>query len=152
MKHKIVYNDCYGGYTLSYKAIDWLSEHGSERTKNFIAQKRIEAKEREDFSSASQERIDYSTKLYVMDAVRSFLKRHDPDLVAVVEALGKEASGTFSELAIAEIDEDKYFIDECDGRETVVNPADLCWEVIDEYDDMVEAAAPPVDVCWTGIE
>ena len=27
MKHKIVYNDCYGGYTLSYKAIDWLSEH-----------------------------------------------------------------------------------------------------------------------------
>ena len=54
MKHKIVYNDCYGGYTLSYKAIDWLSEYGSEITKNFIAQKRIEAKEKEDFSSASQ--------------------------------------------------------------------------------------------------
>lgn len=67
-----------------------------------------------------------------MDAVRSFLKRHDPDLVAVVEALGKEVNCTFSELAIAEIDEDKYFID--------------------EYDDMVETAAPPVDVCWTGIE
>lgn len=67
-----------------------------------------------------------------MDAVRSFLKRHDPDLVAVVEALGKEVNYTFSELAIAEIDEDKYFID--------------------EYDDMVETAAPPVDVCWTGIE
>ena len=31
MKYKIVYNDCYGGYTLSYKAIDWLSEHGSEK-------------------------------------------------------------------------------------------------------------------------
>ena len=87
-----------------------------------------------------------------MDAVRSFLKRHDSDLVAVVEALGKEASGTFSELAIAEIDEDKYFIDEYDGRETVVTPADLSWEVIDEYDDMMVAAAPPVDVCWTGIE
>ena len=152
MKHKIIYNDCYGGYTLSYKAIDWLSEHGSERTKHFIAKKRIEAKERDDFSSASQERIDYSKKFYVMDAVRSFLKRHDPDLVAVVEALGKEASGAFSELAIAEIDEDKYFIDEYDGRETVVTPVDLCWEVIDEYDDMVVAAAPPVDVCWTGIE
>ena len=51
MKYKIVYNDCYGGYTLSYKAIDWLSEHGSESTKNFIAQKRIEAKERDDFLS-----------------------------------------------------------------------------------------------------
>ena len=147
MKHKIVYNDCYGGYSLSYKAIDWLSEHGSESIKNFIAQKRIEAKEKEDFSSASQERIYNVTKFYVMDAVSSFLKRHDPDLVAVVETLGKEASGTFSELAIAEIDEDKYFIDEYDGMETIVTPADLCWEVIDEYDGMVEATSPPVDVC-----
>ena len=151
MKHKIVYNNCYGGYTLSDKAIDWLSEHGSESTKNFIAHKRIEAKEKEDFSSASQERVD-NIKFYVMDAVRSFLKRHDPDLSAVVEALGKEVNGTFSELAIMEIDEDKYFIDEYDGRESVVTPADLCWEVVDEYDDMVVAAAPPVDVCWTDTE
>ena len=51
-----------------------------------------------------------------------------------------------------EIDEDKYFIDEYDGRESVVTPADLCWEVVDEYDDMVVAAAPPVDVCWTDTE
>lgn len=43
MKHKIVYNDCYGGYALSDKAVEWLSEHGSERTKKFIAQKRLEA-------------------------------------------------------------------------------------------------------------
>ena len=151
MKHKIVYNDCYGGYSLSDNAIDWLSEHGSERTKNFITKKRIEAEEKDDFSSASQERMD-NIKFYVMDAVRSFLKRHDPDLVAVVEALGQEVNGSFSKLTIAEIDEDKYFIDESDGRESVVTPTDLCWEVIDEYDDMVEAAAPPVDVCLTGIE
>ena len=131
MSHKIVYNSCYGGYSLSDKAIDWLSEHGSERTKNFIAQKRIEAKEIEDFTSASQERIYNVTKFYVMDAVRSFLKRHDPDLVAVVEALGKEVNGTFSELDIEEIDEDKYFIEEYDGRETVVTPYDICWEVIE---------------------
>lgn len=131
MSHKIVYNNCYGGYSLSDKAIDWLSEHGSERTKNFIAQKRIEAKETEDFTSASQERIYNVTKFYVMDAVRSFLNRHDPDLVAVVEALGKEVNGTFSELDIEEIDEDKYFIEEYDGRETVVTPDDICWEVIE---------------------
>ena len=95
MKHKIVYNSCYDGYILSYKAIDWLSEHGSERTKNFIAKKRIEAKETEEISSASQERIYSVTNFYVMDAVRSFLKRHDPDLVSVVEALGKEVNGPF---------------------------------------------------------
>lgn len=115
MGHKIVYNSCYGGYSLSNKAIDWLSEHGSERNRNFIAQKRIEAREIEDFGSASQERIDNVTKFYVMDSVRSFLKIHDPDLVAVVEAL---------------IDGDMYSIKEYDGRETVVTSDDICWEVI----------------------
>ena len=49
-----------------------------------------------------------------------------------VEPLGKEVNCTFSEFVIAEIDEDKHFIDEYDCRETVVTPADLCWEVIDE--------------------
>ena len=122
MKHKIVYNNCYGGYALSSKAIDWLSEHGSERTKQFITRKRLEV---------SEKTINNSTKIfYVMDALRSFLERHDPDLVAVVEALGKEVNDTFSDLAIEEIDGDMYNIEEYDGKETVVTPDDLCWTVI----------------------
>lgn len=122
MKHKIVYNNCYGGYTLSDKAIEWLSEHGSERTKKFIAQKRLEANEKT---------INDSTKIfYVMDALRYFLQRHDPDLVAVVEALGKEVNGTFSSLAIEEIDGDQYYIEEYDGKETVITPDDIGWTVI----------------------
>lgn len=122
MKHKIVYNDCYGGYSFSDKAIEWLSEHGSERTKKFIVQKRLEANEKTKYDS--------SKIFYVMDALRYFLKRHDPDLVAVVEALGKEVNGIFSDLSIAEIDGDKYYIEEYDGRETVVTPEDICWTVI----------------------
>lgn len=122
MKHKIVYNDCYGGYAFSDKAVEWLSEHGSERTKKFIAQKRLEANEKT---------INDSTKIfYVMDALRYFLKRHDPDLVAVVEALGKEVNGTFSRLAIEEIEGDMYNIEEYDGKETVVTPDDIGWTVI----------------------
>lgn len=122
MKHKIVYNDCYGGYSLSDKAINWLSEYGSERTKQFITRKRSEANEKT---------INDSTKIfYVMDALRHFLKRHDPDLVAVVKALGKEVNGTFSDLAIEEIDGDMYNIEEYDGKETVVTPEDICWTVI----------------------
>ena len=31
MKHKMGYNDCYGGYTLADKAIDWLSERWRNR-------------------------------------------------------------------------------------------------------------------------
>ena len=122
MKHKIVYNDCYGGYALSNKAIDWLAEHGSERTKQFIAKKRLEANEKT--------KCDSSKIFYVMDALRYFLKRHDPDLVAVVEALGKEVNGTFSDLAIEEIDGDMYDIEEYDGKETVVTPDDIGWTVI----------------------
>ena len=39
--------------------------------------------------------------------------------------------GPFSELGIEEIDEDKYFIDEHDGMETVVTPDCICLEVIE---------------------
>ena len=41
-------------------------------------------------------------------------------------ALGKEVNGPFSELGIEEIDGDMYFIDEYDGRETVVTSDDIC--------------------------
>ena len=124
MRHKVVYNNDFGGYALSDKAINWLSEHGSDRTKKFIAKKRIEANNRT---------INDSTKIfYVMDAVRNFLERHDPDLVAVVEALGKEVNDTFSSLAIEEIEVDMYSIDEYDGKETIITPDDLCWNVIQE--------------------
>lgn len=131
MKYKIVYNDCYGGYALSDKAIDWLAEHGSERTKQFIAKKRLEASEKiMDYVSKVRGTADSTRKFYVMDAVRNFLERHDPDLVSVVEALGKEVNDTFSSLAIEEIDGDEYIIDEYDGRETVLTPEDICWTVI----------------------
>lgn len=122
MKHKIVYNDCYGGYAFSDKAVEWLSEHGSERTKKFIAQKKLEANEKT--------KNDSTKIFYVMDALRYFLRRHDPDLVAVVEALGKEVNGTFSRLAIKEIEGDMYNIEEYDGKETVVTPDDIGWTVI----------------------
>lgn len=131
MKHKIVFNDCYGGYALSDKAIDWLSEHGSERTKQFIAKKRAEANDKiKEYDSRVQVTADSIRKFYVMDAVRNFLERHDPDLVAVVESLGKEASGTFSDLVIEEIDVEEYYIEEYDGKETIVTPEDTCWTVI----------------------
>ncbi len=131
MKHKIVYNNCYGGYALSDKAIDWLSEHGSERTRQFITQKKIEANERiKDYDPKVRVTANSTRKFYIMDAVRNFLERHDPDLVAVVEALGKEVNDTFSSLAIEEIARDMYNIEEYDGKETVVTPDDIGWTVI----------------------
>lgn len=103
----------------------------SERTKKFIAQKRLEANEKtKDGDFRSRITADNTRKFYVRDAVIRFLKRHDQDLIAVVEALGKEVNGTLSDLAIAEIDGDMYDIEEYDGKETVVTPEDICWTVI----------------------
>jgi hypothetical protein len=49
------------------------------------------------------------------------LDRTDPDLIKVIEELGTEAaSGDCSSIAIADIGESKYHIDEYDGWETVI--------------------------------
>lgn len=49
------------------------------------------------------------------------LERHDPHLVQVVEEMGNESWGDFSELAIVEIPDGlSYTIHEYDGLETVV--------------------------------
>ncbi len=48
------------------------------------------------------------------------LSRHDPNLVACVEKLGKKANGEHASLFITEIpDEIQYIIQEYDGREHV---------------------------------
>ena len=53
----------------------------------------------------------------------SSIERHDPILVRVVEELGSEkASGMCSELAIADIGDSLYRIEEYDGYETVITP------------------------------
>ena len=48
--------------------------------------------------------------------------RHHPALVAAVESLSDTG-----DLAICEIDSDKYHIDEYDGMETVMTPDDIEW-------------------------
>jgi len=60
------------------------------------------------------------------DIVHS-LTRHDARLVAVVEALGDEASGGFASLMVETIEVPMYRIDEYDGNETVQTPDDIVW-------------------------
>lgn len=112
MGNKVVYHPDYGVYELSDKAVDWLSEHGSDNTKQFI-------KDHPDNEMRS-------TKGYLSD----FLRRHDPDLIAVVETLGKDASWNGEELVITEINSDKYYIEEFDGSEMIMTPDEINWIVI----------------------
>jgi hypothetical protein len=57
------------------------------------------------------------------------VKRHDPRLISIVEELGLErASGPYSELHIAEIYCDLYYIDsDHSGAEAVITPDDFEW-------------------------
>ena len=45
----------------------------------------------------------------------------------VVEDLGSAANGSFAELAIAEIEGNRYYIDEYDGNEVVQTPDTINW-------------------------
>jgi hypothetical protein len=80
MSIKVVYNACFGGFSLSRKACERLVELGRDK-----AQKELELGNSYEYNS------------YCRD-----ISRHDPLLVQVVEELGDEASGSCAELCITE--------------------------------------------------
>ena len=108
---KVVYNDCYGGFSLSNEALEWLLERGSrgvELYKNAI--------------------------LWSKGTWRG--PRHDPLLVECIETLGEKANGRFGKLEIHELNGPKYIIDEYDGMETVEEPEDIQWiDVREEWEE-----------------
>ena len=62
------------------------------------------------------------------------VRRHDPRLISIVEEIGLErASGSYSNLQIAEIDYNLYQIREYDGSEKIVVPNDLEWTDATDY-------------------
>jgi hypothetical protein len=113
-KVKVVYNACYGGFSLSRKAVEKLIQLGSKEA----------AAELADHDEAFK---DYPALANL--GVRLYLDRHDPFLVQVVEELGSEASGDCAHLKIAELSGNKYIIDEYDGFESVSEPDDINWIV-----------------------
>jgi hypothetical protein len=58
------------------------------------------------------------------------LERDDPILAQVVEELGEEANGAFSDLQIEELEAGtRYRIEEYDGFETVEVESDYSWRI-----------------------
>ena len=104
MSIKVVYNNCFGGFVISRACAERMAELGNKE-----AQSMIEAE-------------SYRFHGFIYET-----PRHDSILVQAVEELGEDASGDMSELRIYELSGDKYFIDEYDGSETVVEPKDVCW-------------------------
>jgi hypothetical protein len=112
---KIVYNACYGGFSLSREAVEMLAVIGDQGA--------IKALTREPAHSG-----------YYIFA--PFNERYNKNLVTVVEALGNKASGRYANLCIAEIEGDKYNIQEYDGFETVITPASYSWVTVDKEDNV----------------
>jgi hypothetical protein len=114
--HKVVANVCYGGFSLSMKAIKWLSEHCEDNElKAFI-----------------KDHIN-DNHLYVESCISTWFddKRHHKDLVNVVETLGSDANGGCADLCVVKISGNQYRIEEYDGAEEVVTPEDSDWIIIE---------------------
>jgi len=97
---KIVYNACYGGFSVSRTAYDRYWEIKGENPPR-----------------------DFSPYDFEND-------RSDPVLVQVVEELGKKANTDYSNLQIRELPAGtKYRIDEYDGSESVMTQDEYTWSV-----------------------
>jgi len=110
---KIVINCCYGGFGLSDTALEMiLNRKGIEWEKKLpIHEWGFSFYTRKDNPEESLE----AHNLFTWD------KRNDPILIEVVEALGEDAWGSYSELKVVEI------------------PDEVDWEIVD-YDGMEHVA------------
>jgi hypothetical protein len=128
-EREVVINRCFGGFGLSPRAVEaYLARQGKEcfwfvdaRDENGRLQLRGQKVPTDDpdgvFIAYSYTSPDASedSYFYARD-----IERDDPDLVAVVRELGKDADGTHAELAIVSIPGDAdWFIDEYDGQEHI---------------------------------
>ena len=110
---KIVYNVCYGGFSLSDEAVEmYLKLQGLNYTK-------VKGDWGDHFE------VEGDPDFYSRN-----IKRHDPTLVKVVELLGDRANGDCAKLCLEEVaDGTPYRISEYDGMESVETLGNIDWEI-----------------------
>ena len=120
---KIVYNACYGGFSLSYDAIIRYAEikgitlYPEKDKYSFVYW----------YTKSKDQRKDDGNDGYFLDRG---ISRTDPALVQVVEELGEKANGQVAELCIRELSPGiRYRIHEYDGSESVMTIDEYDWEV-----------------------
>ena len=127
---KIVFNTCFGGASLSDKAIERYAElkgitlYKSPEEPIYGTNYYLCTEEVYNTLSDLEKRDFY---FYSHDIFRD---RTDPVLVQVIEELGDAANGWSADLQICELPAGtKYHIDEYDGIETVKTPDDYDWQI-----------------------
>lgn len=103
---EVAYNDKYGGFGISKRALERMVELGSEDAKKYY------------------EKLDKNL-LSSYDSFYHDVVRFDPILIQVIKELGKRANGGGSRLAVAKVHLDSLIQTECyDGKESVRNAMD----------------------------
>jgi hypothetical protein len=117
---KVVYNACFGGFSISKECAEKMAELGNDEAKEILADyhKRQFERPTSGFSPFSSMWYGYLRET----------PRHDETLVKAVEALGAEASGSHAKLEIEELPPNTlYRIDEYDGSESVMTQSTYDW-------------------------
>jgi hypothetical protein len=128
---KIVINDCYGGFGLSYEGV---MRYAELKELNLYAEKtsfghtyyltspedRIVYDDKTFNKLSLNERQEYNKKYSAQIFNWYLIERNDPALIQVVEELGEKSFGQHSKLSIVEIPDDvSWTIEEYDGSEWV---------------------------------
>jgi hypothetical protein len=128
---KVVFNNCYGGFSLSEEACRRYWElQGKEVWIEdgivWLVPPEERVKKGDWYSMTMDQRVEYNEKYSKQTWYDRHVDRHDPILVQVVEELGAKANGMCASLAIAET-YGRYRIDEYDGSESVATPDGYDW-------------------------
>lgn len=117
---KVAYNACFGGFGLSDDALEALLDRKG------IAWDKSEGSGSMGSHYKRKDADDDSGYLLCYNLTED---RTDPDLIAVIEALGDKANGMCAKLRIEELPEGaQYRIDEYDGNETVATRDSYDWQ------------------------
>lgn len=110
---KVAINRCFGGFSLSEKAFELLlAKKGIPFEKQYSGSKLVG---NEYFVAGHLGQKEH----YISD-YEYCENRSDPDLIAVIEELGREANGWAADLVVVDIPDDvKWHIHEYDGIEYV---------------------------------
>jgi hypothetical protein len=102
---KLVINRCFGGFSLSKKAVEYMAEKGSEQAKAELLE--------------SMEDNSYNSYYGCSQKYNFEYDRTDPYLIEAVETLGCEANGCFSKLKVVEIPDIEWEITDFNGVEVI---------------------------------
>ena len=133
---KVAYNACYGGFSLSNLALDKFAEkkgiklfwynqedHGGIYKKVYDALDGVNRYYNPFMEDMGESFSEIKKGTFYYASFHEDESRTDKDLIDVIEELGDKASGSCSELSIAEIPDGADFeIDDYDGFESVEPP------------------------------